>query len=95
MWDLGYATVNIYLQEVYQLTEQEQPAIGFGAKLAAAFRSGASRFVTELQSMLISMARAWVGWLVFIVLVAAAVIIPLRIVRKKKKAKARDENEVE
>lgn len=89
---VGYATVRIYLREVYQLTEQEQPVIGFGAKLAAAFRSGCSSFVHGLQEMLISLARAWVGWLVFLIIVAAAVIIPLRIARKKKAAWTRTED---
>ena len=90
---VGYATVSIYLREVYQLTEQEQPVIGFWAKLAAAFRSGANGFVYGLQDMLLYIARAWVGWLIFLIFVAAAVIIPLRIVRKKKAAKRKDEDE--
>ena len=90
---VGYATVSIYLQEVYQLTEQEPPAIGFGAKLAAAFRTGCSRFVYGIQDMLLTLARAWVGWLIFLVVVAAAVIIPLRIVRKRKAARNKQAEE--
>ncbi len=84
---VGYATVNISLREVYKLTEVEQPAIGFGAKMAAAFRSGSTRFVNGIQSFLLEMARAWTGWVVFLVFVALVVFIVLRI-RRRHKARA-------
>ncbi len=84
---VGYATVRISLQEVYQLTETEEPAIGFGAKMAAAFRSGSSRFVSGIQSFLLSVARGWIGWLVFIVFVLAVVWIVFRI-RRRRRARA-------
>lgn len=90
---VGYATVQIYLREVYQLTEQEQPVIGFGAKLAAAFRSGCSSFAYGIQAMLLGLARNWVGWLVFVIVVAAVITIPLRIVRKKKLTHAKREDD--
>lgn len=89
---VGYATVHIYLQEVYQLTEQEQPVIGFGAKLAAAFRTGCSRFVYGLQDLLISLARAWVGWLIFLAVLAVVVLVVWRIIRKKKITRAQRED---
>lgn len=85
---VGYATVHIYLQEVYQLTEQEQPVIGFGAKLAAAFRTGCSRFVYGLQDLLISLARAWVGWLIFLAVVVVVVLVVWRIIRRRKAHRA-------
>ena len=82
---VGYSTVNISLREVYKITETEEPAIGFGAKLAAAFRSGCSRFVNNLQDFLIGFARAWVGWLIFIVI---AVIVIMLIVRGARRRRA-------
>ena len=81
---VGYSTVHIYLQEVYQLTEQEQPAIGFGAKLAAAFRSGCSSFVYGIQDLLITLARGWVGWLIFLAVIVVVLLVFLRLRRQRK-----------
>lgn len=75
---VGYSTVSLSLQEVYKLTETEQPVIGFGAKLAAAFRSGTSRFVDNLGDFVLGFARAWVGWLIFIAVVVVAVLLVRR-----------------
>ncbi len=83
---VGYATVNLYLSEVYKLSEVEQPAIGFGAKLASAFRSGASRFVNGCQDLLLGIARGWIGWLIFIIIVVAALLI-IRKVRRSRAAR--------
>ena len=81
---VGYSTVTISLSEVYQLTEVEEPVIGFGAKLAAAFKSGCTRFVRNLEDFLLSFARGWVGWLLFIVVVAVIVVLARRSARKKR-----------
>ena len=81
---VGYATINISLAEVYKLSEVQEPAIGFGAKLAAAFKSGTSRFTNGLQSFLLDVARGWIGWLIFLIIVAAVVVIVLRIRRRRR-----------
>jgi hypothetical protein len=81
---VSYATVTLYLTEVYKLSTIEQPAIGFGAKLAAAFRSGCSRFVDNLQDFLLEFARAWVGWLIFIVIVVIAILLIVRGARRRR-----------
>ena len=81
---VGYSTVNLSLSEVYKLTETEEPAIGFGAKLAAAFRSGFSRFVDGLQDLLLGLARGWVGWLIFIAVVLIAFFVIRGAVRRKR-----------
>ena len=83
---VSYATVNIYLAEVYKLTEVEQPVIGFGAKLSQAFRSGASGFVDGLQSFLLSVARGWIGWLIFIIIVVVVILV-VRKLRRRRKAR--------
>ncbi len=80
---VSYATVTLYLTEVYKLSTIEQPAIGFGAKLAAAFRSGAKRFVNGFQNFLLGIARNWIGWLIFILIVVAAVLIILKVKRRR------------
>ena len=83
---VGYSTVNISLSEVYKLTEVTEPAIGFGAKLGQAFRTGATGFVDGMQRFLLSVARGWIGWLIFIILVVAAILI-VRKVRRKRAAR--------
>ena len=80
---VGYSTVNISLSEVYKLTEVTEPAIGFGAKLGQAFRTGATGFVDGMQRFLLSVARGWIGWLIFIILVVAAILIVRKIRRKR------------
>ena len=79
---VGYSTVNITLSEVYKITETEEPAIGFGAKLAAAFKSGSRRFVNNLGDFVIDFARGWVGWLIFFAIVAVIVLLIRRGVRR-------------
>ncbi len=80
---VNYATVNLYLREVYKLSEVEEPAIGFGAKMAQAFRSGAKSFVNGMERFLLSVARGWIGWLIFLIIVAVVVILVLRIKRRR------------
>lgn len=82
---VGYSTVYISLDEVYRLDDVEQPAIGFGAKMAAALKGGCSSFVWSLQSFLLSVAYNWVGWLIFLVIVAVAVVVIVRVVKRRKK----------
>lgn len=84
---VGYSTVNISLSEVYKLSDVEQPVIGFGAKLAQAFETGCSRFVNNLEDMLLSFARGWVGWLIFIVIAVVVVMFAARTVKKRRTRK--------
>ena len=79
---VGFSTVEISLQEVYELSEVEEPVIGFGAKLAEAFKRGSRNFVDSVQSFALGFARNWVGWLIFIAIVAA-VLVPVLRLRKK------------
>jgi hypothetical protein len=81
---VGYSTVNISLSEVYKLTEVTEPAIGFGAKLGQAFRTGATGFVDGMQRFLLSVARGWIGWLIFLIIVAAVLLIVRRVIRKRR-----------
>lgn len=85
---VDYSTIDVSLSEVYQLTQTEEPAIGFGAKLSAAFRAGSSSFVSGLQDLLLGFARGWIGWLIFLVIVAVVVILIVRGSRKSRKKRA-------
>ena len=79
---VGYSTITVSLLEVYKLTEPEEPAIGFGAKLAAAFRTGTNNFVDGLGNFIIDVARGWVGWLIFIAIVVVIILLIRRGVRR-------------
>ena len=80
---VGYATVNITLSEVYKLTEVDEPAIGFGAKLAQAFKSGSARFASGFEYFLLAVARGWIGWLIFIVIVVVVILVVRKIKRRR------------
>ena len=85
---VDYSTIYISLSEVYQLTEPEQPAIGFGAKLAAAFRSGTRSFVEGMQDLTLDFARGWAGWLIFIAIVVVAVLLIVRGIKRGRERRA-------
>lgn len=79
---VGFSTVTIYLQEVYKLTEVEEPVIGFGAKLAQAFETGCSNFVDGLERGALRFARNWTDWLIFAIVVVVAVLVVRRVLKK-------------
>ena len=79
---VNYSTINVSLCEVYKLTEPEAPAIGFGAKLVATLKSGTRNFVDGLGDFIIDLARGWVGWLLFIAVVAVSALLIRRAVRR-------------
>ncbi len=81
---VGYSTVSISLQEVYELTEVEEPVIGFGAKLMEAFKRGSSNFVDSLERTLLRFARNWVGWIIWIAIIAVVVYFIVRRARKRR-----------
>ena len=85
---VGYSTISIYLSEVYKLTEVEEPVIGFWPRLGAAFQSGCYRFVDNLQDFALGFARAWVGWVIFLVIVLIVILIIRRSVRKGRSRRA-------
>ena len=86
---VDYATVNIELREVYQLSDAAQAPLTFGQKLAGSFTSGLRSVGSALEDFAMWLAYSWV-WLLVI---AAAAVVVLRIarrrgfrLRKKKKA---------
>ena len=85
---VGYSTIDLSLREVTRLSDVEEPPIGFGARLSAAFRAGGKRFVARWQDFLVALANGWIGWLIFIVIVVLAVIFICRAVRRGKARRA-------
>lgn len=78
---IDYATVTLSLNEVYQLSNVEQPAAGFSGRIAEALSSGAHAFLNFLQGTLVLLAYAWV-WML---LIAAVLTAGLFMIRRKRK----------
>ena len=81
---VDYATVEINLEEVYELTEQEQPVIGFGAKLVEAFKTGTNNFVDDLERFALRFARNWISRTISLVFWIVVIVVVVRLLRKKK-----------
>ena len=81
---VDYATVEINLEEVYELTEQEQPVIGFGAKLVEAFKTGTNNFVDDLERFALRFARNWISRTISLVFWIVVIVVVIRFLRKKK-----------
>ena len=78
---VDYATVHLSLQEVYQLSNVEEPATSFASRMGAAFASGWRGFVGALESLAVALAYGWV-WLL---LLAAAGTVAGRILWKRRR----------
>lgn len=83
---VSFSSISIDLQEVSRLSGTEEPPIGFGQELAQAFSRGTKNFVSGIQDLLLSFARHFIGWLIFITIVVIVVVI---IVVQSKRRKAR------
>jgi len=84
---IGYSTVKLSLDEVYQLSNQQEPPQTFGGQLAQAFTQGWEGFLSCLQALATAVAFLWVPLLVLIPL--AAYLLIRR--RKKRQAAAQSE----
>lgn len=85
---VNFSTVTIYLQEVYKLSDVDVPAIGFGARLSQALKNGCSSFVSGLERSVLSFARAWVEWLIAIIVVLAAVLVIKKLYKNRRLKRA-------
>ena len=81
---VDYATVEISLEEVYVLTEQEQPVIGFWPKLAEAFKTGTNRCVDDVENFALRFARNWISRLISLCIWVVIILLVVRFLRKKK-----------
>ena len=86
---VDYSTVNLSLEEVYKLSNVEEPPTGFASRLGQAFASGWNGFVDVLEALVMILAYAWVP-----VLIVLAVVGTLlwRWLRKRKKENQPPEN---
>ena len=68
---VDFSTVYITLQEVYQLSNVEEPATTFGSRMSTAFASGWRGFVSALEGLAVALAYGWV-WLLLLAVIGAA-----------------------
>lgn len=80
---INYSTVSLSLSEVYRLSTDEEVPLTFGQRLASAFSTGCQRGVEGLEDFAVGVARNWVGLLIWAVILAAAVLLIRRHLRKK------------
>lgn len=80
---INYSTISLSLSEVYRLSTDEEVPVTFGQRLASAFSTGCQRGVEGLEDFAVGVARNWVGLLIWAVILAAAVLLIRRQLRKK------------
>ncbi len=92
---VDWSTVHMELNEVYRLTDTEQPVSTFADRLGTALGSGWRGFVRGMQDILIALAYSWM-WLALLAAIAAAVLVPVtrRRRRKREAMKARRDSAV-
>ncbi|MGM9536727.1 MAG: DUF4349 domain-containing protein [Candidatus Onthomonas sp.] len=81
---IGYATVHLYLDEVLDLTEEEE--VGLAERLGQNLRWGAEHFLEGLEDLLLWAAYNIIGIIIFLLLLAA-VILGVGRVRNGRKGK--------
>ncbi|MBU5628103.1 DUF4349 domain-containing protein [Oscillibacter sp. MSJ-2] len=77
---VDYSTVYLSLDEVYRLSNVEEPVSTLSGRLGAAFSSGWKDFTGFLESLVVALAYGWV-WVVVLIAVAAVVLRRLRLRR--------------
>lgn len=79
---VDYSTVSINLNEVYKLSNVEEPATGFGSRIGAAFVSGWQSFVNGLESLAVGLAYGWM----WVLVLAAVAVTTVRLLRRRRKS---------
>lgn len=75
---IGYSTVNLYLEEVLDLSEDEE--IGLGARLLQNLRWGGEHFLDALEDLTLWAAYNIIGIVIFLVVL----IVAVKLIRKRK-----------
>ena len=81
---VDYATVTLELSEVYRLSGTEDAPKSFGEKLGNAFTDGLAAVAEGLEEFALWLAYSWLGVLIFVSLVFAAVKLIGRLRRGQK-----------
>jgi hypothetical protein len=81
---VDYATVNVNLNEVYKLSNVETVPETFGQRLGRAFGNGMKNFVNNVEDLVVSFAYNWIGILIWIGVIAVAVTVVRKRVRRSR-----------
>ena len=81
---VGFSTIHLYINEVPELSDVQQPVIGFGQQLAQAFERGGARAVNFFKRLAINIAESWFALLVWAVIIVVAIILIKRAVKKSR-----------
>ena len=86
---VDYSTVNIYVNEVYKLSNVEEAPTTFWSRLSGAFADGWRSFTDGMEDLAVGLAYSWM-WLVLlaVIVIAAAALVRKRL-RKKRTALAK------
>lgn len=84
--EVDYAMVTIDLREVYKTSGDEKP-MTFGERISKAFSGGMSGFGEFLEDLAVFLAGSWLWILIILAVIAAAIIIPIRLVKRTNKKK--------
>ena len=78
-----YATITVYLDEVYRLSTDEAMPETFGERFSSAFVRGFERGVSDVEDVIIGLARNWLSILINAAWIAAVVILVVRWNRRR------------
>ena len=90
---VDYATIHISLQEVYRLSNVEEPAENFTGRLGEAFSGGLRAFGRTLENLAVALAYSWVWVLLAAAVLTAAVCVLRRRRRRKIPAERKPEHD--
>ena len=83
---IEYATVTINLDEVYRITDDDAP-LTFGQRIAKGFKDGVTGFGNAMEDLIVWLAGNWIWLLIVIIVILAAILIPVNIVKHKNRNK--------
>ena len=86
---IGYSTIYVTLNEVYRVTEEERAPLTFGERMGIAFRDGLRDFASNLEDFAEWLAYSWLGILVFVAILFAAIKLIKRLRTKKEPGERR------
>lgn len=85
---IGYSSVSISLNEVEKYTPSVPVKRTFGEKLANSLKNGWDSFASDIKYLILDLAYALPGLILFALIAAAAVITVIRLRRRRKAKKA-------
>jgi len=83
---IDYGTICINIDEVYRLSDEEQPVTTFGQRVGRALSNGWKNTVNTMEDIVVFLAYNWMGLIITAVIIGAVAGVVLR-QRKRRKAR--------